>query len=213
MLLFTNLNKCHSPHSRVCHFCQLFQCLWAKYSLLGLRQQNSKKKEIFIHAFFALSKCHSFISKLVRDEQGKKKYPGLVGWLEKLALQYLFSFFFSLSIDFFDGLVLVFSNHNLIFFMIVAIVVDHQKELNILLWQLIRTNSTTKCIKEFFATLQILSLAFTSFYSLIWIVLLGSSFAITLIMSLLNYLKRYFKTLVVMIYGEFINWSGTNDYC
>lgn len=154
------------------------------------------------------------ISKLVRDEQGEKKiYPGLVGWLEKLALQYLFSFFFSLSIEFFDGLVLVFSNRNIIFFMIVAIVVDHQKELNILLWQLIRTKSTTKCIKEFFATLQILSLAFTSFYSLIWIVLLGSSFAITLIMSLLNYLKRYFKTLVVMIYGEFINWSGTNDYC
>ena len=142
-----------------------------------------------------------------------KKYPGLVGWLEKLTLQYLFSFFFSLSIDFFDGLVSVFSNHNLIFFMIVAIVVDHQKELNILLWQLIRTNSTTKCIKEFFATLQILSLAFTSFYSLIWIVLLGSSFAITLIMGLLNYLKRYFKTLVVMIYGEFIHWPGTNDYC
>lgn len=125
MLLFTNLNKCHSPHSRVCHFCQLFQCLWPSILCWVYGNRIQKKKEIFIHAFFALSKCHSFISKLVRDEQGKKKYPGLVGWLEKLTLQYLFSFFFSLSIDFFDGLVSVFSNHNLIFFMIVAIVVDH----------------------------------------------------------------------------------------
>lgn len=125
MLLFTNLNKCHSPHSRVCHFCQLFQCLWPSILCWVYGNRIQKKKKFSFMLFLPYQNAIHIYQNSCEMSRGKKKYPGLVGWLEKLTLQYLFSFFFSLSFDFFDGLVLVFSNRNIIFFMIVAIVVDH----------------------------------------------------------------------------------------